>query len=538
LPSSRSNIYLSLKFKDRVQTASIYKNPFTYVFYALVLFYILVYGPYGLEDGDNGTVFSISWSMYHGVFPYRDFVYIKPPMSPYFHSLPLYISEEFAYLFNRMFYYVQVFSYSLILSHLACKMFTIKRRDIVYFIAIVGALISIHNYPPMPWNTIDGVFFSAIGIYFLFQDKKTWWKLLLAAFFVSLGVLCKQSFYFFPVFITVYLLFTKQFKTTAWFIGFGLLFAASFLGVLYANGALELFFEQMFSFTSGSSFWRTGFHTYYMGLKTNFLIVAVMIIIVWLLKKLAPQNLVYIFVQLVIAAILIYLFVNEDPFHTVKQSIIQTLFVFSVFFSVWSARRNTAYWFLLLLLSLGWCASISNGFNTPIDVSTPIVFAIFMFVFSTSSVPFRKSTGFVVIALYVVTFYIGYQNIYMDSDRKELTYDMGEVYPQLATIKSDKETFDKYTELKTLSQQQTNYTVLPSVTLAHYLTETVNPIGIDWVFNHHIADRFDEYIAKLEDNNVTVLLENDFETSVNNYEEESLLTLYVRDNCELVSTPE
>ena len=155
-----------------MQTVSIYKNPFTYVFYALVIFYILVYGPYGLEDGDNGTVFSISWSMYHGVFPYRDFVYIKPPMSPYFHSLPLYISEEFAYLFNRMFYYVQVFSYSLILAHLACKAFSIKRRDIVYFIGIVGALISIHNYPPMPWNTIDGVFFSVIGIYFLFQEKK------------------------------------------------------------------------------------------------------------------------------------------------------------------------------------------------------------------------------------------------------------------------------------------------------------------------------------------------------------------------------
>jgi hypothetical protein len=519
-----------------VQTVSIYKNPFTYVFYALVIFYILVYGPYGLEDGDNGTVFSISWSMYNGVFPYRDFVYIKPPMSPYFHSLPLYISEEFAYLFNRMFYYVQVFGYSLILSHLACKVFSIKRRDIVYFIGIVGALISIHNYPPMPWNTIDGVFFSVIGMYFLFQDKKTWWKLLLAAFFVSLGVLCKQSFYFFPVFITLYLLFTKQFRTTGWFIGFGLLFAASFLGVLHLNGALDLFFEQMFSFTSGSSFWRTGFHTYYMALKTNFLLVAGILIAIGLLKKVLPHNMVYIVVQFAIAGFLIYLFVNEDPFHTVKKSIIQTLFVFAVLFSIWSARGDKSYWFLLLMLSLGWCASISNGFNTPIDVSTPIVFAIFVYVFSRSTFSFRKATGFIVIAIYVMTFYIGYQNIYMDSDRKELTYDMGKVYPQLATIQSDQETYEKYAELKELSAQQTNYTVLPSVTLAHYLTETVNPIGIDWVFNHHIADQIEEYVAKLEDQNVTVLLENDFETSVNNYEKESLLTLYVRDHWELVET--
>jgi len=212
--------------------------------------------------------------------------------------------------------------------------------------------------------------------------------------------------------------------------------------------------------------------------------------------------------------------------------------VFSVLYAVWSARKNKVFWFLLLLLSLGWCASISNGFNTPIDVSTPIAFAIFSFLFTKGLFQFKNTTGFIVIGIYLITFYIGYQNIYMDSDRDELVYDMGEVYPQLTTIKSDKETYEKYKELKELSQQHTNYTVLPSVTLAHYLTETVNPIGIDWVFNHHVADQIDAYVAKLEDQDVTVLLENDFETSINNYEKESLVTLHVRDNWELVETHE
>ena len=84
----------------------IYKNPFKYLFFALILFYILVYGPYGIEEGDMGSIFGISWSMYNGYFPHRDFVYIKPALSPFFHSLPLYLTEDYAYLINRYLYFV------------------------------------------------------------------------------------------------------------------------------------------------------------------------------------------------------------------------------------------------------------------------------------------------------------------------------------------------------------------------------------------------------------------------------------------------
>ena len=89
---------------------------------------------------------------------------------------------------------------------------------------------------------------------------------------------------------------------------------------------------------------------------------------------------------------------------------------------------------------------------------------------------------------------------------------MSEVFPQLKGVKSDEETFKKYSELKVLAQEYDNFTVLPSVTLAHYLTGTVNPIGVDWVFNHHLSDQLPQYIQKLEDQNVTVFLE-DFEKS-------------------------
>lgn len=44
-------------------------------------------------------------------------------------------------------------------------------------------------------------------------------------------------------------------------------------------------------------------------------------------------------------------------------------------------------------------------------------------------------------------FYVANQYPYMDSPRRLLTYNMGEVFPKLSFIKSDKDTYDKYAEL-------------------------------------------------------------------------------------------
>ena len=493
-----------------------------------------MYMPYGFEDGDMGSIMGISWSMYNGYFPHRDFVYIKPAMSPYFHSLPLYISETYGYLINRIGYFLQVFFYSFLAIRLLCRVFEIPSKRILYFITIIGALISIHNYPPTPWNTIDGLFFSVIGITLLFKATTKWYYILGAAFFISLGVLCKQSFYFVPVFVTFYLLFKRQFKKTGMFASFGLLLAGLYLTILFMNDALDPFMEQMFSFTSGSSLYYTGFKTYAIAVKVNLIYIVPAGILFYALKKYVNRHFAFFVLMVIIASVFIYLYLHEDSYHTVKRSIMQILFVATCGFATILCYKDEKYLFLLLLLSLSWCASISNGFNTPIDFSAPIIFAFFMVSYR-DNFSFKNSVGYGVVLLFLVTFYIGYQTPYMDSKRSELTYEMGNVFKQLSGIKSDKETYEKYNELKNLANRFDNFTILPSVTLGHYLTNTKNPIGVDWVFDHHLANQLPEYIWKLENENITVFMEN-FENHVNDYEETSDLTMYVKAHWKLMET--
>ncbi len=509
------------------------ENSFKYLYWVLLLFYIVMYTTYGFEDGDMGTIFSISWSIYNGYFPYTDFTYIKPPFSPYFHSLFLYITEDYAYLINRGFYYIQVFLYSYFAAKLLCKIFKINSKNTVYFIAILGALISIHNYPPMPWNTVDGIFFSILGTYFLLHRKEKIWQIILGTFLISLGVLCKQSFFFFPVFLTAYLILLKNYKKATIFVISGLGTALLFIIILFLNDAWDAFYNQIFSFTPASSFINTAIKVYYLAFKFNYLLIIGLLSVFFLVKKYLPNHVTFLYAITSIAVLFLYFYLHEDSYHTVKNALMQSLLVISALHALYFAKKDKRYWFLLLLLSLSWCAAISNGFNTPIHFSTPIVFTFFIMSYDLKTFTFSKLVGSISVLCFVIVFYVGYQNVYMDSNRKELTYNMGAIYPQLSCIKSDKPTYEKYLELKKLSQNYTNYTILPSVTLGHYLTKTKNPIGVDWVFNHHLADQIQLYIDKLETKNVTVFLEN-FENNINNYEETSLLTVYVKNNWKLV----
>lgn len=506
------------------------KDPFKLLFFGILIAYIYLYAPYGLENGDMGSIFGISWSIYNGYVPHVDFYYIKPAFPPFFHSLILHITEDYAYLFNRGFYYVQVFSFAWLTIDLLKTYFKSLVSGSVYFLATLAAIVTIHNYPPMPWNTIDGVFFSVIGLYILLK-KDSWYWIALAAICISCGVLSKQSFYFMPIFISGYLIWIKAYKKLSFFIGFGLICALLCVGILMLLNAWDPFIAQTFSFTSGGSFLEAGFKNYLRAAWTHIPQVVLGIGGLWALKKYVTGALGFLITCLAIAGYLIALYLGEDSYHTVKAWLFQTWFLVAVGYVAitFINTRKKQYALLLLLLCLSWCASISNGFKTPISYAVPLVVTVYVYFFEAKTMAYFKPVAPAVLGVFLITFFIGYQSVYNDSNRSQLTYNMGEIFPRLSGIKSDLATYTQYQELKFLDKKYTNYTILPSMTLGHYVTNTKNPIGVDWVFNHHLADDIDKHAKLLEDNNVTVFLEP-FENHNNDYENSSLLTVYIKEH--------
>jgi hypothetical protein len=490
---------------------------FQVLFYVLCVFYLVFYMPYGFEGTDTGYIFGSSWNVYNGEFPHRDFIYTRPAFPAYFHSIFLFISETYGYLLDRSFFYIQVFIYSLLGAKLLVRNFEIPQKAFLYFIAALGAVVSIHNYPPMGWNTIDGVFFCTLGIFFLLKEKLKPLHLVLGSLFLVLGVFSKQSFYFMPLFIFLYFLLRKEFKKLLWYSLAGIFFGLLYLGFKYATGTLEPFFEQTFQRTGAGSLMNVGVKTYYLAVKYNLLYFAGGILLFAAAIKYLPRKYAYALSQTCIAAVFTVVYLNGDAGWSIVPYLLQLLFIVSMGFALFKylIHKDRRFLMVILLLCLSWSASISNGYQTPIHFSLPIFFTLYLVVFAPRKTdteigktrfPAQIAAG--VLLVYLIAFYTGSRHIYRDAPREELNMNMGEVFPQLKFIKSDTESFEKYSELKTLAKKYPNFTVLPSMTLAHYLTATVNPIGTDWPLDVEINNEARALLTQLQQKQTVVFLEN------------------------------
>lgn len=476
-------------------------------YWGICLLYIIVFAPFGLEDTDTGYIFGSSWDIYNGILPHRDFIYTRPAVPAFFHTLFIYISETYGYLLHRAFFYVQLFGYSFLALQLIQKKIYLGTPGTLYFLALLGAIFSIHNYPPMGWNTTDGVFFWIMGLYLLLNKEQKWiW--VFATLFLCLGTLTKQSFFFMPLFLVAYLFFSKDWKRLKWVVIYGLLWATIYLALKYFTGSLVPMWEQIFHRTSGGDLVDAGIKPYYLAIKSNLLVVLVLALLLFISKKILPNGIVFLlFIGLLVAYFLKY-FINHHTFDAVPY-VMQGFLLFAGAFFIINLKVNKNYALPFLLVLLSWSVSISNGYRTPILFATPMLIALFLFAYK-EGYEFKKySVPIISIAVCFIVFSYGYQTPYRDSNRRLLNEDMGAVFPQLSQIKSDKETFDKYTELKVQSTKYPNFTVIPSMTLAHYLTKSINPIGTDWVLDVEINNKSEVLLKQLYDKNVTVFLEKE-----------------------------
>ena len=107
---------------------------------------------------------------------------------------------------------------------------------------IIFLLLSLHNFPATPWHTIDGIFFSIIGIYFfsngLIHQKN--YNYLLSGLCCGLAPLCKQNFMVIPVVLLLSIIILKRSKLLYALLGVFIV-AGCFFFFLYQNNLINLF---------------------------------------------------------------------------------------------------------------------------------------------------------------------------------------------------------------------------------------------------------------------------------------------------------
>jgi hypothetical protein len=519
------------------------------LFCLLIFFYFLFYGFYGYNDADDGFILASSWRIFNGAIPYKDFLLIRPPVTPFFHTLTfILIPENLQILYERFLFYAML-GISSLLGAMTLKKLSFLEviRIDIFLLASIGFIYSVRNFPPMPWHTVDGVFFASIGIYILVRSSSVY-SIIAGIFFLFTSAMCKQSFYLMPIAGIIFVMLAYRNHKKNVLAIFSLICLVSiFIFVLFKLDALPNFVKYTFASTSSKELIRVGLYRYW-DLKSiyfvfPFIILLISLKIPYLVKytKCLPYFIVplYLLMPLVKYIYYKYTLVNFDEAYF-RDDLAAILFIGSVLFVIRYYQNDKRWNGLIFLILLSWSAGISWGYSTPVFFSVPLVLVFFhisSFVFKLENI--KRFVYFTFIIGFIV-YLTAYNYPYCNPSRGNLKYELSEFYPKLNHIKVSKECYEKYKEFYLLEKKYGyNFKTLPGMPLSNYLSGTVAPVSPDWIFNIETINRNNIIIEDLEKKDVTVFLEKNPElikVENSNGIYNSSVAYYVKSNWEKVDS--
>lgn len=158
---------------------------------ALPLAAHLAFSPLGFNPTDDGFILAIARRILEGQLPHRDFISVRPVGSAYLHSLELLLGGEHAYTLGRLIFWLQLgaiaYSWIGVLERAAGRRF---RAGEYAGLSVLGIVFGAHQFPVMPWHTLDGVFFCSLGCWAVAAQRRARLGYLL----IGAAALCKQNF--------------------------------------------------------------------------------------------------------------------------------------------------------------------------------------------------------------------------------------------------------------------------------------------------------------------------------------------------------
>ena len=147
----------------------------------------------GFNPTDDGFNLAYSRRILEGQVPHRDFIIIRPFLSPLLHVPFVLWGGDSTYWISRFFVWFQLACIVWIWISLTEKGLkqTLGLVEKICF-ALIAIAASAHTFPIMAWHTIDGLFLLSIGLLLCDTDKPT--NKLIGYFLISTAYLCKQSF--------------------------------------------------------------------------------------------------------------------------------------------------------------------------------------------------------------------------------------------------------------------------------------------------------------------------------------------------------
>lgn len=214
----------------------------------------LLFSSLGFNPTDDGFTLAYSRRILEGQVPHRDFIIIRPFLSPLFHVPFVLWGGDHTYLLSRFFVWFQFASMAWAGVYFIDKKIKLSLGNLEKVcLALISMAVSAHTFRTMAWHTIDGLFFTTIGLVLCVRDKPP--SKMIGYFLIGLAYLCKQNFIFMAPFSIIILGDWRRIKV--WLVS--LLPGILYITYLLLTHALPDAFLQL---TSQSNLFFYGFSGY------------------------------------------------------------------------------------------------------------------------------------------------------------------------------------------------------------------------------------------------------------------------------------
>jgi hypothetical protein len=480
---------------DKLKTTKI---PFVAICYLILVPLIahLLFSPLGFNPTDDGFTLAYSRRILDGQIPHRDFILIRPILSPLLHTPFVLWGGDYTYLLSRLFVWFQMAFISWTWVLIVEKWFS--RRPFQNLekvaLALISFAVSASTFPIMAWHTIDGLFFITIGLFFCL-NRNSPNKKLIGYLILSLSYLCKQSFILIP---PITMLIMGDWRKIKYWV------SVLFPGILYASfllitGAFSAAFLQL---TSLSDFFFVGFLAYlnwklllgiFIGNYSAFLLNR---------EKNGPSSMISTIMEWVgafcisilpLIGVYAELFTSSDK-PTVSFGIFGLVIgVLGYHLIARKGMEDRPVRLALLGLAIAWDASLSIGYNSAILTAGQMTVLLLACTFpffkkkleNIGTRPLYPVLLLCLTAIVLLLFGITrFRSIYREQSSQNLTRDLAEVLPGGSGIRTNENTYrflrDLHEAINASLSQGVTYTIIPDCAGWWVKSQQANPLLIDW----------------------------------------------------------
>src|SRR5215210_1861216 len=150
----------------------------------------------GFNLVDDGFTLAYSRRILEGQVPHRDFIIIRPFLSPLIHTPFVLFGGDYTYWTSRFFVWFQFACISWAWVCVVNRAFDNPFNNTMkLLVALASFAASVHYFVLTAWHTVDGLFLASIGVWLLLAQKQTT-RRVIGYLLIAAAYLCKQSFLF------------------------------------------------------------------------------------------------------------------------------------------------------------------------------------------------------------------------------------------------------------------------------------------------------------------------------------------------------